>query len=139
MTRAIPVQREAGFTLISAVFLMLVLVVLGVALVTMSAVQHTTSAQAVQSARGNYAVRAGVEWAIAQANTIGVGCPAGPTTFGLGGWLDTFTVSVSCAATMHTIAGTGQSYYVVDVTAQSGAYGSPDFVQRRGQAKVLGL
>lgn len=130
-------RRAAGFTLISAVFLMLVLVVLGVALVSMSAVQHTTSAQQVQTARAGYAVRAGIEWAIAQANTP-AGCPAGPTTFTLGGMLSSFTVSVSCNLTTHAIGGGVQKYYVVDVTAQSGAYGSPDFVQRRGQAKVLG-
>jgi MSHA biogenesis protein MshP len=131
-------RRAGGFTLISAVFLMLVLVVLGVALVTMSAVQHTTSAQQVQSARAAYAVRAGIEWAIERANTPGVGCPAGPTSFGLLGMLSSFTVSVSCTLTIHTVAGSPTKYYVVDVTAQSGAYGSPDFVMRRGQAKVLG-
>jgi MSHA biogenesis protein MshP len=128
-----------GFTLVSAVFLMVVLVVLGTSLMSISTVQHTTGAQQVQVARANYAVRTGVEWAIARANGAG-GCPVGPTDISPGGQLATFTVSVTCTLSSHTIdsVGTVQPYYVVDVTVRSGAYGTPGFVLRRGQAKVLG-
>lgn len=128
-------RRARGFTLVSAVFLTVVLVALGVSLMTLSSVQHTTSAQQVQAARAGYAVRAGIEWAVAQAATP-AGCPAGPTSFTPGGSLHSFTVTVTCAQATHDVAGAAQPYYVVDVTAQSGAYGSPDYVQRRGQAKV---
>lgn len=127
---------QRGFTLVSAVFLTVVLVTLGVSLMTLSTVQHTTGAQQVQSARAGYAVRAGIEWALWMASHGG-GCPGGPTSFTPGGTLDTFTVSVTCSVSTHDVGGVAQAYYVVDVTAQSGAYGSPGYVQRRGQAKVM--
>lgn len=122
---------QRGFTLVSAIFLMVVLVILGAALVTISAVQHTTSAQALQAVRANYAARLGVEWAVAQS-----GCPAGTLT--PGGGLSGFTVTVTCATSSHATGGaTPQSYYIVDVTATGGSYGSVDFAQRKQQAKVL--
>lgn len=129
-------MTQRGFTLVSAIFLMVVLVVLGVSMMTLSAVQHTTSAQTIQSVRAHYAARAGVEWAFA---TTASHCATGPHTFALAGSLSTFTVSVTCTRTDHSLGGAvPQAYYSVDVTAQSGVYGSPDFVQRRAQAKVAG-
>jgi len=128
--------RSRGFTLVSAIFLMVVLVVLAVSLVSLGTVQHMTSAQLLQSVRANYAARAGVEWAIARAGAGG--CVTGPA-FGLGGALSSFSVSVACTRTDHAVgAATPQAYYVVDVVAESGPYGSPDFVRRQAQAKVLG-
>lgn len=130
-------RRAAGFTLVSAIFLMVVLVVLAVSLVSLGTVQHITSAQMLQSVRANYAARAGVEWAIAQANTP-AGCVTGPA-FTLGGALSAFTVSVTCTRTDHPVgAGTPQAYYLVESLAVGGSYGTPDFVRRHAQAKVLG-
>ena len=135
--------RPRGFTLVSAIFLMVVLVVLSVSLVTMSSVAHTTSAQQIQSVRGNYAARAGVEWAVNQAGVAGAGaCPA--TTFTPGGALSSFTVTVTCSSSTHTVPQNSggalydQRFFVFDVTATAGTYGGPDYVLRKAQAKVLG-
>jgi MSHA biogenesis protein MshP len=130
-------KRARGFSLVSAIFLMVVLVILGVSLVTMSSVQHTTTAQQLQTVRASHATRMGVEWAVASANTP-AGCPAGTTSLTPGGALAGFTVMVTCTRTTHTLAAGPQLFYVVDVAAQSGVYGSPDFVSRRAQTKVLG-
>ena len=130
-------KRGAGFTLVSAIFLMVVLAILGVAMVTLSSVQHATSAQQVQTVRATYAARTGMEWAAKRAET-GT-CVAATLT--PGGTLSGFTVTVSCAATNHDIGDPAQlqQYYRVTVTAQSGTYGSPDYVTRRAEAKVLGI
>lgn len=135
-------NRQAGFTLVSAIFLLVVLVTLSISLVTISAVQHTTSAQYLQSVRAGYAVRAGLEWAVAKSATS---CPASATTLALGGTLSPFSVSVLCTQTSHTQPATSaaaatstQVYYVADVTAIAGAYGSTDYVLRKGQGKILG-
>ena len=134
---------SAGFTLVSAIFLMVVLVVLGVSLVTMSSVSSTTNAQQLQTVRASYAARAGIEWAVKLAATPG-GCSGttSPLT-GLGGTLNRFTVSVTCTYTQHQVptgvnGTTIQKYYVVDVSASSGNYGGPDFVLRKAQVKLLG-
>ena len=99
--------------------------------------QHATSAQLLQTVRATYAARVGAEWAVAVAGTP-AGCPAGPTTLTPGGDLSGFTVSVACARADHTLGVAVQPYYVVDITAQGGVYGSPDFVLRRAQVKVTG-
>jgi MSHA biogenesis protein MshP len=130
------VTRARGFTLVSAIFLMVVLVLLAASLVTLSSVQHATALQQLQMARAQYAARAGVEWAVRAAY-----CPAGPTALAPPG-LPGFSVEVSCSATTHTLATAAgpadQAYYRVDVVARSGVYGGPDYVRRRVQAKVLG-
>lgn len=126
--------KERGFTLVSAIFLMVVLVTLGVSLVTLSSVAHTTSAQQIQTVRAGYAARTGIEWAAKQARS-GV-CAS--TTFTPGGTLSGFTVNVTCTATNHVLPTGTQSYFVVNVSATAGNYGGPDFVLRKAQVKLLG-
>lgn len=129
--------RERGFSLVSAIFLMVVLVVLGVSMVTISSVQQTTVAQLLQVARANAAARAGAEWAIAQASSTWCAAPT-TTSFALPAPMDGFTVTVECTRTDHTIGTAPMQYFVVDVTATSGTYGTPDFVRRRLRTKVVG-
>ena len=133
--------RMRGFSLVSAIFMMVVLVILGASLVTISSVQQTTTAQLLQSARATYAARAGAEWAAARAAS-GTWCP-GPaypetTTFTLPAPLDGFSASVACTRTVHTLDGDAQQVFLVEVTVSSGAYGSPDYVRRKLRTKVLG-
>jgi len=131
-------SSSRGFSLVSAIFLMVVLVILGVSLVTINSVQHTTAAQLLQAARANYAARAGAEWVASQPGTW---CAAGPypmeSSFALPAPMNGFTITVSCTRTSHTLDGTTKQYFVVDVTAASGTYGSPDYVRRKLRTKVL--
>jgi MSHA biogenesis protein MshP len=59
--------REAGFTIVQAVFVLVVLGMLGAYMVTMSTVQQATSTQALMQARAYQAARAGLEWGIVKA------------------------------------------------------------------------
>jgi MSHA biogenesis protein MshP len=131
-------RNARGFSLVSAIFLMVVLVILGVSLVTISSVQHATSAQLLQAARANYAARAGAEWVAAQPGTW---CSPGPypveSSFVLPAPMRGFTITVSCTRTSHTLDGAARQYFVVDVTATSGVYGSVDYVRRQLRTKVL--
>ena len=131
-------NAHRGFSLVSAIFLLVVLVILGASLVTISSIQHTTTAQLMQVARANYAARAGAEWAATQAGTGGW-CAA-PTTasFALPAPLDGFTVEVACARTDHALSASTLQYFVVDVTATSGNYGGLDYVRRKLRTKVTG-
>ena len=60
------IKFNRGFAIISAVFLLVVLAAIGVAMVTFSTAQHTASGQDVMGARAYQAARAGVEWALYQ-------------------------------------------------------------------------
>ncbi|MGH8442157.1 MAG: type IV pilus modification PilV family protein [Nevskiaceae bacterium] len=130
-------RASRGFSLVSAIFLMVVLVILGTALVSISSVQHTSSAQLVQVARANFAARAGAEWVAAQPGTWCAGPYPMESSFTLPSPMSGFTITVSCTRSDHTLEGVTQKYFVVDVTATSGAYGGPDFVRRKLRTKML--
>jgi MSHA biogenesis protein MshP len=126
--------RQHGFSLVSAIFLMVVLVILGTSMVTISSVQQTTTAQMLQVARANYAARAGAEWAAARSAVAGW-CPGTATAnFNVNG----FAIELACTRTEHVVDAGTQQYFVVDVTASSGTYNGPDYVRRRLRTKLLG-
>ena len=133
-------HRAAGFSLVSAIFLMVVLVVLGASLVTISGVQQTTTAQALQSVRANYAARAGAQWVGAQ--DLDTWCP-GPgypmsTNFTLPAPLDGFDIEIECERSSHLLEVLpATKYFIVEVTATSGTYGGPDYVRRKLRTKVI--
>lgn len=98
-----PQKIQRGFTLVSAIFLVVVIAALGAVAVTLSTTQHQSSALDVLGARAYQAARAGVEWGAFQVlrNPAGINCPAvgsanavampaAPST------LSTFTVNVVC-------------------------------------------
>lgn len=125
-----------GFALVSALFLIVILSVLGAFLVNIVAVQHATPAMRVQGSRADYAARSGMGWAVSRA--IGAGACSN-TSFSPGGpGLQGFTVTVRCTSSLHDLDGASTPYYVIDVSAQSGTFGGPDFVARSLQAKVGG-
>lgn len=108
-TSACIVRRAArGFSLISAIFLLVVLAALGAVIVNIATVQHTTAALDVQGARAYQAARAGVEWALFQAfQGGGAYCPGGATatdSFALpsGTTLGQFSVTVTCTPVTYT-------------------------------------
>lgn len=94
---------EKGFSLISAIFLLVVLAALGAAIVNISTVQHTSSALDVQGARAYQSAKAGIEWALYQELQVGGGyCTnAVTTTFALPAatTLNGFSVTVVCTPT----------------------------------------
>lgn len=129
--------RVQGFALVSALVLIVVLSALGGYLVNMVAVQHATPALRVQAVRADYAARSGMAWAVRKAVTTG-SC-ASTTTFDLSeSAFSGFEVTARCTRLDHDIGGTLLPYYVIDVSAQSGTFGGPDFVSRSLQAKVAG-
>jgi MSHA biogenesis protein MshP len=57
---------QRGFAIVSAIFILVVLSVLGAAMVTLSTSQHLGSAQDVQGVRAYLAARSGAEWGMYQ-------------------------------------------------------------------------
>jgi MSHA biogenesis protein MshP len=101
LIRTIRVQR--GFTMVSAVFLLVVLAGLGAAIANISFMQHTSSSLDVQGSRAYQAARAGVEWGLHQALVaVPAACNAAPVSFvPPAPTLNAFTVTVSCASTSY--------------------------------------
>lgn len=145
MRNSIPVHagNQRGFALVAAVFIVVVLALLGIMMVTIGGMQRATTSAAVQGARAYHAARAGVEWGIFQAlNNRVPTCGAAastPTTnnFNLGvAGLDGFAVSVVCSYTDHRERSDDFFVFVVTATATSGAFGEADHVSRRIQVTV---
>jgi MSHA biogenesis protein MshP len=99
------VRRSAGVGLVTAIFLLVVLAALGVAMVTLFTSQQASSALDEQGARAYQAARAGIEWGLFQ-NAHKTFCPTVPNpnpakvstsiTMPSGTSLSRFTVTVTC-------------------------------------------
>jgi len=123
------VQR--GFSVVTAIFLLVVLAAMGAFMVTFSTVQHITSAQDVQGVRAYQAARAGIEWGAYEAvrNASCVGSTVLPS---LGGTLAGFAVTVLCTASgPYTEGATAVRLYLITSTASQGTVGSIAYVERQ--------
>jgi MSHA biogenesis protein MshP len=126
---------QRGFSIVSAIFLVVILAALGAFMVSLSSTQHTTSALDVKGARAYQAARAGIEWAAYQGikNAAAFGCAtAGPSndTISFPGDLASFTTTVACASATHDEGGNTVRVYSITSTARSGVVGSIHYVER---------
>lgn len=94
-------DRQRGFALVSAIFILVVLAALGGFIVTISTSQHIGGALDVQGARAYQAARAGVEWGVYQVLKVNTNaCPAASTNLpALAADLAEFGVTVTCSKT----------------------------------------
>jgi MSHA biogenesis protein MshP len=132
MTRAVGEQR--GFSLVSAVFLLVVLAGLGVYAVRLNTLQQQTVTAGLRAAQAFQAARAGVAWGAYRALNAGV-C-ATDTLSLTEGAATGFRVTVQCTQSTHTEGSSTVRVLVFDVRAEAGAYGGPDYVSRRLQTKI---
>jgi MSHA biogenesis protein MshP len=141
-------KSQNGFSLVTAIFLLVVLAFLGAAMVTFSTNQHQSSAMDVMGSRAYQAARAGVEWQAFSVLRAGGAC-AGLTSLPpgtLGGTLSGFGVNVTCVLTTQSevnaaavvgVHPAGEVWvYSVTSVATQGAAGTPGYVERQIQATL---
>ena len=91
-------KRVRGVSMITAIFLILVIAVLGAYIASVATTQHTTATLDLQGAKAYQAAYAGMQWGVYQ--TLGPpGTCAGSTSFALTGALSGFAVTVQCTDT----------------------------------------
>lgn len=132
--------REAGFSLVMAVFLIVVLAGLAAFAVQIAMTQYAASDAELLKARAQAAADAGIEWGanltLRAAPAICAAAPVSKSFTLTQGALKGFVVTVACTPTQHQIysvsTGTWQTYTVFTLasTASSGTYGGPDYVAR---------
>lgn len=138
-------QKQKGFALVSAIFLVVVLSMLGAFMLNISSMQHIASAQDVDGSRAYRAARMGMEWASATiCNGAGCAtprttCPAASTT--LTEKPDGFTVTVSCVVNSFNEAGVSgdivRNMFTIDsVATNAGAVGGISKIERRFRAEL---
>lgn len=127
-----------GFGIVTAVFLLVVLAGLGVAMVSFSSVQHTVSALDIQGARAYQAARAGIEWGLYRQLRANNCQPSSSFVVPTSG----FTVTVRCTLTMgpgalqrYQLVATACNRPVGGVCSAASASNNTDYVQRMLQAE----
>lgn len=132
--------HQKGFTIVSAIFILVILSLLGLAMVTVNAVMQTTSAQSTQGVRAYYAAKSGLEWAVYNAtgrcqadhNAI---CDNVARSFTVNG----FNVSVTCDPHGGAFDDGGNIFNLDNITviaSNDAPAGHPDQVSRRIEATV---
>lgn len=126
-------RRNHGFTLISTLFLLVIVGMLGSYMVNLTMAQQHTAALDMQISRAQYLASSGMDWAVYElTNNPGV-CPSLPSGFQLEG----FDLSVTqCSKTDFTEGVTTYSAYDIEITASMNAFGDPDYVSRAVRAVV---
>lgn len=125
---------QHGAALVVAIFLIVVLSLLGAVAARLTAVQQQTVNLSLLSERALLAARSGVEWAAYRALSGGP-CAAATTTLTEAG-LDGFTVDIDCASSAHFEGAAVTTVYRLEAFARAGTYGNPDYVSRRVSAVV---
>lgn len=139
-------KMQRGFSLISAIFLLVVIAALGAFAVTLSTTQQQSAALDVLGTRAYHAARAGIDWGAFQliiggpAGGFAVACQTGgaiPQPGALPGTMAGFVVTVGCAATSYdegarTVAGGNPVWiYTLTSTATMGVAATPNYVERQ--------
>lgn len=139
-------SRMRGFSIVTGIFLLVVLSALGAFMVVFTGLQQNTLQVDVLGVRAYYAARAGINWGMYRAldpdNSIAPGatafaaCPSGTIASGtLGGSLAPFSVQISCTSYDATEANRNIRVFEITATAcnQATCPGTPDsaYVERR--------
>lgn len=128
-----------GFSLVSAIFLLVVIAALGTFAVTLSTTQQQSAALDVMGARAYQAARAGIEWGAYQViNPAGViacgtfAAPVATTVILTGTTLQNFTVTVNCGNSGPiTEAGVPVTIYQLTSLASQGTPATSSYVERQ--------
>jgi MSHA biogenesis protein MshP len=126
-----------GFTLITAIFLLVVVALLSVYMLNLRTVQQQTLVYGVQGARAMQAARTGIEWGIYQS----LDAKKCPSTTNLvftapDAALSAFTSTVTCTESAHTERSTDFKTFQLRAVAETGNYGTLDYVSRLMEVSI---
>jgi MSHA biogenesis protein MshP len=125
-----------GFTLITAIFMLVVVALLSVYMLNLRTVQQQTLVYGVQGARAMQAARTGIEWGIKRSLDT-KNCPTTNLVFTApDAALSAFTITVTCAVSVHIEGSTDIKTFQLNAMAQTGSYGTLDYVSRLMEVSV---
>lgn len=122
-------RRQGGFSLVGAVFILVVLATAGGFLLDITGVQRETTNLILLQARAERAARAGLEWGVRRILLAPGSCPV--ASFSLAeSTLAGFDVAVTCTSSDHVETGTTTTIYRLQAKAERGSFGQRDYVSR---------
>ena len=123
----------AGFTLVQAIFIIVVLGLLGTFMVTMLGVQSRTTTLSHQGIRAYYAAQSGLEWG--KNYTLENDACFNATTFSP---VNNFEVTLNCTSETYTEASDNVRWFRLNATAEYDVDpDSPDYVRRSVSVQML--
>ncbi len=129
---------QQGFTLVSAIFILLVFGLLGGYMLRTNAIQLDTTSYALQGARAYLAARAGTDWAIASIVNYGGNCTqiSAQTAMSFTG-INGFTVSLSCSSVAYSEGSVSGTIYTITALSQYDSYNAGDYAARQTTVTVV--
>ncbi len=131
-------KHQKGFSILTAIFVLIVLSMLGGYMARLSGVQHFSTSYVVEGARAYQAANAGIEWALGRI-ADGGSCNGhiDKKTLVFDG-LDNFQVTLSCDAFTSTEANEDVAVYVITAISESADFDDPFYISRKIQLSTLG-
>jgi len=131
-------KQQAGFSIVIAIFILVVLGLLSGYMVKLSGVQYATSTYAVQGARAYQAARAGIGWAISRISTGAGVCSditaASPLSFTD---INGFSVSLTCNSQTFSEAADNLVVYKISAFSEFGTYNSTNYISRSLEVSIV--
>lgn len=130
---------QRGFSIVSAIFLVVVIALIAGFLVSIGSVARTSSTYSVVAMRSHFAAQSGVEWAVHQVldNPLAPSCFTSPTSFSLpGAGSGAFRVTARCSPQAVTEGTQSYTVFDIDVVAEFGTAGGEDYFRREVAASV---
>ena len=122
-------KQQRGFSIVMAIFILVVLSLLGGYMVKLSGVQNATATNAVQAARAYQVARAGIEWSIAK---VMGNCGATPNLTALTN-LNGFDIKVEFVSGSPTSFSEGDTdfwFYKIKSKSEFGSYSNAGYISR---------
>lgn len=126
-----------GFSLVSAIFLIVVVATLATFMVTIGSVQQSTSTLSVLASRALFAADSGMQWAIRDVVANNACFTAPDDSFSLsGGITDGYDIRLTCSVTNVDEGPDNYNVFRLTATATRSAPGDVDFHRRSIAASV---
>jgi len=129
-------KRQHGFTIVLAMFILVILALLGSYMVRLAGVQHGTSTLTWQSAKAYQAAKAGMGWAVKTIKSGGNCASLTSQNISFPG-IPGFTVSFTCTM-LNYQEGTGTpKIFKINSRSEFGAFLGQDYVSRAIEASLV--
>lgn len=131
-------REKKGFALVAALFLIIVLAMLGLFAVKISSTQQQSIDLELLGTRAQAAADSGIEYAASQLFKNGKTCANISGTFNFTqSALKGFSTQITCVFTTHVDGAATHQVYELSSTATSGTYGTTNYVSRQEKRTVM--
>jgi MSHA biogenesis protein MshP len=134
-------DRSRGFAMITALFLVVALAIVGTAVTVVSVAQQRTQASDVLGAQAYQAARAGVEYGLYQTLRVS-GCTGAPWNLTPTQWNGRFRVNITCTQSDQVENSVQSRLYEIVATACSGptcpGTGGASYIERQLRVTIEG-